>query len=116
MTRAFFDSEPVCELQPRFIECSLRCNKAAEDTKLGLHLGLHAGDVIREGDNVFGGAVNIAARICAASAPGEILVSETVRSLARTSAGVAFEDSGQHALKGVADAQRLFAVKASREQ
>lgn len=106
----------VFSLAHQAIECSLRCNKAAEDAKLGLHLGLHAGDVIREGDNVFGGAVNIAARICAASAPGEILVSETVRSLARTSAGVAFEDSGQHALKGVADAQRLFAVKASREQ
>ena len=55
--------------------------------------------------------VNIAARIADASAPGEVLVSDTVRGLARTSAGVAFEDRGEHVLKGVADAQRLFAVK-----
>lgn len=93
------------------ITCALGCRDAAHDTELRLHLGVHAGDVIRERDNVFGGAVNIAARIAAASGPGEILVSETVRSLARTSAGVAFEDRGEHTLKGVADVQRLFSVR-----
>jgi adenylate cyclase len=74
-------------------------------------VGLHAGDVIREQDNVFGGAVNIAARVSALSAPGEVLVSDVVRALARTSAGVAFEDRGEHALKGVADPHRLYAVR-----
>jgi adenylate cyclase len=78
---------------------------------LQLHLGIHAGDVIREGNNVYGGAVNIAARIAGASEPGEVLVSDTVRSLARTSAGVAFDDRGEQSLKGVADPQRLFAVR-----
>jgi len=75
------------------------------------YIGIHAGDVIREGNNVYGGAVNIAARIAAASPPGEVLVSDTVRSLARTSAGVTFDDRGEHVLKGVADPQRLFAVR-----
>jgi class 3 adenylate cyclase len=97
----------------RAIECAARCNAAAEDTDLRLHIGAHAGDVIREGDNVFGGAVNIAARIAAKSAPGEVLVSETVRSLARTSTDVKFEDRGYQELKGVAEAQRLFAVRAT---
>ena len=93
------------------IECALRCNAASDSVGLQLHLGIHAGDVIREGNNVYGGAVNIAARIAGASAPGEVLVSDTVRGLARTSAGVAFDDRGEHALKGVADPQRLFAVR-----
>jgi len=93
------------------IECALRCNGAGESVGLQLHLGIHAGDVIREANNVYGGAVNIAARIAAASEPGEVLVSDTVRSLARTSAGVAFDDRGEHELKGVADQQRLFAVR-----
>ena len=93
------------------IECALRCDAASQPLGLQLHLGIHAGDVIREGNNVYGGAVNIAARIAGASAPGEVLVSETVRGLARTSAGVRFEDRGEHALKGVADPQRLFAVR-----
>ncbi len=93
------------------IDCALRSNSASEPLGLQLHLGIHAGDVIREGNNVYGGAVNIAARIAGASAPGEVLVSDTVRGLARTSAGVAFDDRGEQSLKGVADPQRLFAVR-----
>ena len=93
------------------IDCALRCNSAGESVGLQLHLGIHAGDVIREGNNVYGGAVNIAARIAGASAPGEVLVSDTVRGLARTSAGVRFEDRGEHELKGVSESVRLFAVR-----
>jgi adenylate cyclase len=93
------------------IDCALRCNSAGESVGLQLHLGIHAGDVIREGNNVYGGAVNIAARIAGASAPGEVLVSDTVRGLARTSAGVTFDDRGERELKGVADPQRLFTVR-----
>jgi class 3 adenylate cyclase len=79
--------------------------------ELPMHIGLHAGDVIREENNVYGGAVNIASRICNLSEPGEILVSQTIRDLARTSAGVTFEDRGEHEMKGVADPQRLYAVR-----
>jgi class 3 adenylate cyclase len=93
------------------IAAALACGSAGEDRGLPLHLGLHAGDVIREENNVFGGAVNIASRISALSAPGEVLVSRTVADLARTSAGVAFADRGEHALKGVADPQRVYAVR-----
>ena len=98
------------------IEAALRCGKAGNDAGLPLHLGLHAGDVIREQDpdgrgNVYGGAVNVASRISALSAPGEVLVSETVRSLARTSAGVRFEDRGEQALKGVGEPVRMWAVR-----
>jgi class 3 adenylate cyclase len=93
------------------IDCALRCRAASQPLGLQLHLGIHAGDVIREGNNVYGGAVNIAARIAAASQPGEVLVSDTVRSLGRTSANVAFENRGEHALKGVGEPQRLFAVR-----
>jgi class 3 adenylate cyclase len=98
------------------IDAALRWASAGDERSLRLHLGLHAGDVIREADahgrgNVFGGAVNIASRISGLSAPGEVLVSDVVRALARTSASVTFEDRGEHALKGVADAQRVYAVR-----
>ena len=92
------------------IEAALACGRAGDEVGLPLHLGLHAGDVIREADNVYGGAVNIAARVAAASAAGETLVSATVRELARTSARVAFEDRGEQALKGVGDPVRVWAV------
>ncbi len=92
------------------IDAAIRCRNAAEATKLELHIGLHAGDVIREQGNVYGGAVNIASRVASASAPGEILVSDTVRSLARTSTSVTFEDRGEHTMKGISEPQRLHSV------
>ncbi|MEX2245791.1 MAG: hypothetical protein WEC75_03810 [Dehalococcoidia bacterium] len=47
--------------------------------------------------------------ISALAAPGEVLVSDIVRGLARTSAGVTFEDRGEHALKGIAPTPRGLA-------
>jgi class 3 adenylate cyclase len=93
------------------IDAALACGRAGNEGGLPLHLGLHAGDVIREENNVFGGAVNIAARISGLSAPGEVLVSDVVRALARTSAGVRFEDRGEQALKGVGEPVRVWAVR-----
>src|SRR5438128_12434241 len=92
------------------IEAAVACARTGGDAGLPLHLGLHAGDVIREEGNIYGGAVNIASRISGLAAPGEVLVSDTVRSLARTSAGVAFEDRGDQALKGVGETVRVWAV------
>ncbi len=95
------------------IAAARRCIALSAESELRLHVGLHAGDVIREKDNVYGGAVNIASRICGLSQPGEILVSQTVRDLARTSAGVQFDDRGEHDLKGIADPVRVFAVRSA---
>jgi len=93
------------------IEAALACGAAGSHAGLPLHLGLHAGDVIREEGNVYGGAVNIASRISGLSAPGQVLVSDTVRSLARTSAGVGFDDRGEQSLKGVGEPVRVYEVR-----
>ena len=93
------------------IACAQACHDAASAAGLALHAGIHAGDVILEADNVYGGAVNIAARVAAASAAGETLVSATVRELARTSAGVVFEDRGEQELKGIGEPVRVFVVR-----
>jgi len=93
------------------IDGARRCLALSAASELGLHIGLHAGDVIREEDNVFGGAVNIASRICALSAPGEILVSDVVRGMARSSAGVEFADRGEQDMKGVGEPVRVYVVR-----
>jgi pimeloyl-ACP methyl ester carboxylesterase len=93
------------------IDGARRCLALSAASELGLHIGLHAGDVIREDNNVYGGAVNIASRICGLSAPGEILVSDVVRGMARSSAGVEFEDRGEQAMKGVGEPVRVYAVR-----
>jgi class 3 adenylate cyclase len=93
------------------IAAAIACREAATKIELALHLGIHAGDVIREAGNVHGIAVSMASRISALTAPNEILVSSTVRDLARASTDVTFEDRGEHALKGIAEPQRVFAVR-----
>jgi class 3 adenylate cyclase len=94
----------------RALECAALVHACARANAFSLHVGLHAGDVVHSRTAVHGGAVNIAARVCEQAPPGETLVSETVRALARTSADVAFEDRGLRELKGVRDPVRLFAV------
>jgi len=49
------------------------------------------------------------ARVAALAAPGEVLVSQTVKDLVAGS-GLTFEDAGEHALKGVPDRWRLYRV------
>jgi class 3 adenylate cyclase len=92
------------------IECATRAHECARDAGFRLHVGIHAGDVLRTGSAVHGGAVNIAARVCDAAPPGETLVSDTVRSLARTATSVQFDDRGLHQFKGVSDPHHVFAV------
>ncbi|MEX0751278.1 MAG: adenylate/guanylate cyclase domain-containing protein [Dehalococcoidia bacterium] len=97
----------------RALEAASDCVDVSERSDLRLHVGVHAGDVTEENGNFYGGVVNVAARICGLCEPGGILVSATVRDLARTSSGVMFEDRGEHALKGIADPVRVFAVRAA---
>ncbi len=98
------------------IDAAVRCRDLGNEAGLPLHVGIHAGDVVREVDqdgraNVHGGAVQVAARVQGEAAPGEILVSATVRDLARTSADVEFEDRGEHELKGIPEPVRLYEVR-----
>ncbi|MCU1361017.1 MAG: adenylate/guanylate cyclase protein [Ilumatobacteraceae bacterium] len=95
------------------IAAARQCAEAARARDLPVHLGLHAGDVIRRADTIYGGAVNIAARLSGLSAPSEILLSSTIRDLARTSAtDVMFVDRGMHDLKGIAEPVHVFAIAA----
>jgi len=82
-----------------------------------IRAGLHAGEIeLREGGHRVGGiAVHTAARVTAIAAPGEILVSSTVKDLMAGS-GVEFRDRGLHDLKGVPGAWRLFAVAGVRPE
>jgi class 3 adenylate cyclase len=93
----------------------IRCATALRDRLRGagveIRAGVHTGEVQLRGDDVGGIAVHTAARVMAAAAPGEVLVSGTVRDLVAGSDYV-LEDRGAHTLKGLAGEWRLFAVRA----
>jgi len=78
-------------------------------TALGIEIraGLHTGECEVTDKDIVGMAVHLAARIQAAAAPGEVLVSSTVRDLA-TGGEYQFENRGKHQLKGVEEPWRLW--------
>lgn len=92
---------------------AVQCMRSIEDQLLPLGLpiraGVHTGEVERIGDDIGGIAVHIAARISAMAGAGEVLASSTVRDLVAGS-GINFEDRGEHTLKGVPNAWRIFAA------
>jgi len=96
---------------------AIRCARSIVDEvqRLGLEVrtGLHTGECEMVGDDVRGIAVHTAARVAAAAAAGEVLVSSTVKDLV-AGAGIAFVERGSRALKGVPGEWRLFAVDSLR--
>jgi class 3 adenylate cyclase len=96
----------------RAVSCALACSSLAYDTGLPVHIGAHAGDVVRGDGDIFGGTVNTAARICSHASAGEIIVSRTIRDLARTSSTVQFASLGAETFKGIAEPVQLYSVHA----
>lgn len=76
-----------------------------------MRAGLHTGECEVSDGKLVGIAVSIGARISSLAGPGEILVSSTVKDLVAGS-GLRFEDRGEHELKGIPEAWRLFALAA----
>jgi class 3 adenylate cyclase len=91
----------------------VRCAQAIVDAvnSLGLEVraGVHTGEVETINDKVGGVAVSIGARIAAMAGPGEVLVSSTVKDLTAGS-GLAYEDAGEHELKGIPGAWHVYRV------
>ena len=75
-----------------------------------LSIGISAGEPVTDDhDDLFGAAVQLAARLCAAATPGDIAVSVVVRELCVGKA-FRFEDRGQLSLKGLAEPTQAYAV------
>jgi class 3 adenylate cyclase len=96
---------------------AVRCARAIleEIKRLGLEAraGLHTGECEMVGDDVRGIAVHTAARVAAAAASGEVLVSSTVKDIV-AGAGITFVERGTRALRGVPGRWRLFVVDSVR--
>ena len=96
----------------RAIRCACAIRERSTSLGLPVRAGLHTGECELIGDDIGGIAVNIGARVGALAAPGEVLVSSTVKDLVIGS-GIEFSDRGAYELKGVPGEWRLFAVTAT---
>jgi class 3 adenylate cyclase/pimeloyl-ACP methyl ester carboxylesterase len=93
----------------RAVHAAMEIVSAASGLGLEVRAGVHAGEVEVRPDDVVGLSVSIAKRICDLAAPGTVLVSKTVKGHI-VGSGIAMSEQGTHALKGVPETWRLFAV------
>ena len=85
-------------------------NVETVDEPLHAHIGIHAGEVVRDGDDYLGSAVIIASRLTDAADKDEILVSSVVRELAAGVREFSFESPRSVTLKGVADKRQAYPI------
>src|SRR5256714_2293930 len=101
------------------VECAVEVQEAIakEDVdrpvgeQMRFRIGIHVGDIIVQGDNLFGDAVNVAARLEALAEPGGICVSRVARDQIRDKLPYAFEDMGEQQVKNIARPVRAYNVR-----
>ena len=85
----------------------------AAEKRIELRIGINLGDVIVEGDDLYGDGVNIAARIEALADAGGVFVSNTVHDHVRDRLPFVFEDLGEQQVKNIARPVRVYRVRAT---
>jgi class 3 adenylate cyclase len=93
----------------RALRCAAEILDGAKSIGLELRVGVHTGEVEVRGDDIAGLSVTIAKRVCDMAAPDQVLVSEAVRSN-MVGTDLAFDDYGDHELKGVPGTWRLYSL------
>lgn len=80
------------------------------DQRIRFRIGINLGDIILEGDDLYGDGVNIAARVEALAPPGGIAITAAVREQVRHKLALAYRDLGRHRVKNIAEPVHIFAV------
>ena len=83
----------------------------AEGERLALRIGVNLGDVIVEGDDIYGDGVNIASRLEGLAEPGGICVSDIVHQSVKAKLDLTFEDMGAQQVKNVVEPVRVYRVQ-----
>jgi TolB-like protein/class 3 adenylate cyclase len=85
------------------IQESVAANQGAEppETRIALRIGVNLGDVIVDGDDVYGDGVNIAARLESLAQPGGILISGSIHEQVERHLAYRFEDIGEQSVKNI---------------
>ena len=81
------------------------------EKRIEFRVGINLGDVIAEGEDIFGDGVNVAARLEAISEPGGICISRVVRDQVRDRLDYTYDDLGEQSVKNIARPVRVYALK-----
>ncbi len=80
------------------------------DRRIVFRIGINLGDVMIDGDDMYGDGINVAARIQSLANPGGVAVSGTVHEHIGSKLAVAFTDSGEHSVKNIEKPVRVYTV------
>jgi adenylate cyclase len=98
----------AAEVQRAMLDCE---PEVPDQRRIRLRIGINLGDVIADGDDIFGDGVNVAARLEALSEPGGICVSGTVRDHIRGKPPYPLEDKGEQNVKNIALPVWVYALR-----
>src|SRR5881392_781575 len=87
-----------------------RNTSVPQDRRIEFRIGVNVGDVIVQGDDIFGDGVNVAARLESIATPGGITISGPVRDHVGNRLDLAFEDMGEQTLKNIERPVRVYSV------
>ena len=87
-----------------------RNNDEPKDRRIEFRIGINLGDVMIDGDDIYGDGVNIAARLEGIADPGTIFVSRAVRDSVRDKVEILLEDLGERPVKNIAKPVRVFRI------
>jgi adenylate cyclase len=85
--------------------------EASDEGRIRFRIGINLGDIIADGDDIFGDGVNVAARLEALAEPGGMCISRTVRDQIRDKLAYRFEDLGEQSVKNIARPVRVYALR-----
>src|SRR5499427_6524688 len=80
------------------------------ERRLELRIGVNLGDVIIDGDDIFGDGVNVAARLETLAQPGTVCISQTVYDQVRNKLDLNYRPLGRHRVKNIAEPVRAYTV------
>ena len=85
-----------------------------EDRRVQFRIGINLGDIIKDGRDIYGDGVNVAARLETLAEPGGICVNRVVRDQARDGLDFAFEDAGEQRVKNITRPLRVYHVRSGQ--
>jgi len=86
-----------------------------EDRRIAFRIGVHLGDVMIEGDDIYGDGVNVAARLEGLAEPGGICISQQAFDQVETKLNLAYEDLGEQRVKNLARPVRTYRLRSGGE-
>jgi len=85
-------------------------NRFVEDKRLEFRIGVNIGDVVQDGDRIYGSGVNVAARIEGLAGPGEICISRNTYDHVKDKLDLEYDYLGEHVVKNIKDPVRVYKV------